>query len=142
MTCIPWGKQGTDRQQAWKIMLRLSCIVLCSAAQENSWGRTRDGQAYKLLNHPMEFNFFFTASFIQPNIQSDMVRKAHSKITPTTNGPEDIQMDIDKDPEVKKHRHNTDTEDPPRKKVQHLLIITVKHSLADHDIWYIDKTKY
>src|SRR5229473_7097506 len=112
-------------------------IILYSSLQCGTGKQLRENQRWtglQIVEPSHGIQLFFIVSFIQPNIQSNMVQKAHSKIIPTTSGPEDIQTDIDKDLEVKKHRHDTDTEDPPRKKVQHLLIITVKHSLADHDI--------
>jgi hypothetical protein len=63
--------------------------------------------------------------------------------------PENVQMLTDKDPEVKKRGHSTDTEDTPRKKARNQhdvkkvlcsLIIIFKHFLADHDTRYIDQS--
>jgi hypothetical protein len=82
-----------------------------------------------------------------------MAQKTRSKTA--LREPENVQMLTDKNPKVKKRGHSTDTEDAPRKKarnqhkvdgvsgkkVLYLLTITFKHSLADHDIQYIDQTK-
>jgi len=46
-----------------------------------------------------------------------MPRKTRSKTA--LHEPENVQMLTNKDPEVEKHGHSTDTEDPPRKKVQY-----------------------
>jgi hypothetical protein len=69
---------------------------------------------------------FFAPSFTQPDVQNNMVRKTHSKTALCE--PENAQMLTDKDQEAKEHGHSTDAasdaEDPLRKKVLYLLIIT------------------
>jgi hypothetical protein len=73
-----------------------------------------------------------------------MAQKTRSKMA--LQESENVPTLTDKGPEVEKRGHSTDTEDPPRKKArnQHdvdgvsgnnvLYFITLKHSLADHDI--------